>query len=123
MNKSEFVRSMPNATASAVVAAAKGKGMTLSIGQVYNIRSVAKKRAGGSLEKLAANVSTAAKKVVAASKGSPLRKPPRRFLPSAAAFNVAPVLADAKALSALDNSFLTLLRRIGTDRAKQLLEY
>jgi len=48
-NKSAFIRSMPNATAAEIIAAAKGKGMTLSSAMVYVVRSKdkgAKRRPG-----------------------------------------------------------------------------
>jgi hypothetical protein len=43
-SKSAFVRNLPNLSAKEIVSQAAARGMTLSIGQVYNIRSVAKKR-------------------------------------------------------------------------------
>jgi hypothetical protein len=45
MNASDFVRSMPNASASDVVAAGKAKGLKFSAGLVYNVRSTAKNKA------------------------------------------------------------------------------
>lgn len=46
-SKSAFVRGLPSDTpAKEVVSLAAKEGMKLSIGQVYNIRSVAKKRGG-----------------------------------------------------------------------------
>lgn len=41
-NKSDFVRSMPNAKAGEVVAAAKAKGLTITAGLVYAVRSAGK---------------------------------------------------------------------------------
>ena len=49
LNKSEFVRSMPDAKASDVVAAAKKKGITLSDRYVYVIRSADKAKARNGL--------------------------------------------------------------------------
>jgi hypothetical protein len=45
MNASDFVRSMPGASASEVVAAGKAKGFKFSAGLVYNVRSTAKNKA------------------------------------------------------------------------------
>lgn len=112
MNKSEFVRSMPNATASAVVAAAKGKGMTLSIGQVYNIRSVAKKRAGVGLK----NRTDSQPAVASMPRTQPTKQAQSK--PSVAKTKIVAALGR----SLLDQSFLDLVRRIGTDRAQELLK-
>ena len=46
VNKSAFVRGLPNLPAKEVVAKAKGMGFTLSEKYVYNIRAKAKARGG-----------------------------------------------------------------------------
>ena len=113
MNKSQFVRTLPNATAKDVVAAAKKQGMTLSIGQVYNIRSVAKKRAGGGSAKRPTDSQPALASM-------PRERSPKKAQrkPSAAKTKIVAALGR----SVLEQSFLDLVRRIGTDRAEELLK-
>ncbi len=65
--KSELIRSMPNATVAEVVAAAAAKGIKLTPNHVYNVRSSEKKN-GGKAAKSAAKAAKAPKAAKAASK-------------------------------------------------------